>query len=146
MGHIGVLLHRGGAHIHTMSIEVFLESARIPPIVVRCPHGLRRLALALILRTAFSLCLLCIVLGVGRILLGLLLGLLLGSGSILPGSGDAPAQGPRPGVAFPCMSPIPADSGAVASALVARARVSIGLGASARNAPMGRLGHLPARA
>ena len=121
---------------------MFLESARIPPIVVRCPHGLRRLALALILRTASKLCLLCIVLGVRRILLGLL----LGSGSILPGSGDAPAQGPRPGVAFPCMSPIPADSGAVASALVARAHVSIELGASARNAPMSRLGHLPARA
>ena len=57
-----------------------------------------------------------------------------------------PPRAPRPGVAFPYMSPIPADSGAVASALVARARVSMGLGASARNAPMNRLSRLPARA
>ena len=84
-----------------MSIEVFLESARIPPIVVRRPQGLRRLALAPILRTASKLCLLCIVLGVRRILLGLLLGRFLGSGSILPGSGDAPAQGPEAGRGLP---------------------------------------------
>ena len=146
MGHIGVLLLRGGAHALAMFCIVPCEGFGIPPMVVRRPQGLRRLALAPILRTASKLCLLCIVLGVRRILLGLLLGRFLGSGSILPGSGDAPAQGPRPGVAFPCMSPIPADSGAVASALVAKARVSIGLSASARNAPMSRLGHLPARA
>ena len=127
-----------------MSIEVFLESARIPPIVVRRPQGLLHLILSLLFRIDPSLLLPCLELFVRRILLGLL----LGSGSILPGSGDAPTQGPRPGVAFPCMSPIPADSGAVASALVAKARVSIGLSASAsaRSAPMGRLGHLPARA
>lgn len=125
-----------------MSIEVFLESARIPPIVVRRPQGLLHLILSLLFRIDPILLLPCLEPFVRRILLGLL----LGSGSILPGSGDAPAQGPRPGVAFPCMSFIPADSGAVASALVARARVSIGLGASARSAPMSRLGHLPARA
>jgi len=110
--------------------------------VVRRPQGLLHLILSLLFRIDPILLLPCLEPFVRRILLGLL----LGSGSILPGSGDAPAQGPRPGVAFPCMSPIPADSGAVASALVAKARVSIGLGASARSAPMSRLGHLPARA
>ena len=111
-------------------------------MVVRRPRGLRRLALAPILRTASKLCLLCIVPFVGRILLGLL----LGSGSILPGSGDAPAQGPEAGRGLPLHVAYPGGLGAVASALVARAHVSIELGASARNAPMSRLGHLPARA
>ena len=115
-------------------------------MVVRRPRGLRRLALAPILRTASKLCLLCIVLGVRRILLGLLLGRFLGSGSILPGSGDAPAQGPEAGRGLPLHVAYPGGLGAVASALVARAHVSIELGASARNAPMSRLGHLPARA
>ena len=101
MGHIGVLLHRGGAHIHTMSIEVFLESARIPPIVVRRPQGLLHLILSLLFRIDPILLLPCPELFVRRILLGLLLGRFLGSGSILPGSGDAPAQGPEAGRGLP---------------------------------------------
>ena len=101
MGHIGVLLLRGGAHALAMVCTVPCEGFGIPPMVVRRPQGLRRLALAPILRTASKLCLLCIVLGVRRILLGLLLGRFLGSGSILPGSGDAPAQGPEAGRGLP---------------------------------------------
>ena len=101
MGHIGVLLLRGGAHALAMVCTVPCEGFGIPPIGVHRPRGLRCLALSPILRTASKLCLLCIVLGVGRILLGLLLGRFLGSGSILPGSGDAPAQGPQAGRGLP---------------------------------------------
>ena len=115
-------------------------------MVVRRRRGLRRLALFPILRTASKLCLLCIVLGVRRILLGLLLGRFLGSGSILPGSGDAPAQGPEAGRGLPLHVAYPGGLRGRGECPRREALVSIGLGASARNAPMSRLSHLPARA
>ena len=61
-------------------------------------------------------------------------------------AGDSPAQGPEAGRGLPLHVVYPGGLRGRGERPRREALVSIGLGASARNAPMSRLGHLPARA